>query len=133
VRNISDQSNCWRGSAQDKLEHHQSLSLRRIRPALAVLRLGSLSRICNDPDQMNAATERKILRWLHVIFSIPIVGYIYGPVADIPPAAAAVRFVFLPVIVLTGIWMWKGPSIRRLLRRPESLTFAIFGSHPAPE
>jgi thiosulfate reductase cytochrome b subunit len=70
--------------------------------------------------QMNAATERKILRWLHIILSIPVVGYIYGPVADIPQAAAAVRYVFMPMIVFTGIWMWKGPAIRRLFCRRTS-------------
>jgi hypothetical protein len=35
---------------------------------------------------MNAAIERKLIRWLHLILSIPIIGYIYGPVAEIPQA-----------------------------------------------
>lgn len=64
---------------------------------------------------MKAATERKLFRWLHVLLSIPIIGYIYGPVADIPRAAAAVRFVFVPVVVLSGLWMWKGHVVRRRL------------------
>lgn len=64
---------------------------------------------------MKAATERKLFRWLHVLLSIPIIGYIYGPVADIPRAAAAVRFVFVPVVVLSGFWMWKGHVVRRRL------------------
>jgi len=25
------------------------------------------------------STERKIIRWIHIIVSIPIIGYIYGP------------------------------------------------------
>jgi hypothetical protein len=43
-------------------------------------------------------TKRSILRWIHIIFSIPILGYIYGPVSEVQPYAAAVRFVFLPGI-----------------------------------
>ncbi|MCB2409868.1 hypothetical protein [Hymenobacter lucidus] len=52
---------------------------------------------------MKAATERKAIRGLHLLLSIPILGFIYGPVADIPQAAFAVRFVFVPVVVLSGL------------------------------
>ncbi|SHG66913.1 hypothetical protein SAMN04488109_1326 [Chryseolinea serpens] len=57
---------------------------------------------------MTNATERKILRWVHIIASVPIVGYIYGPVAERPEAVIVVRFILFPAVVLTGLWMWKG-------------------------
>ena len=57
---------------------------------------------------MKAATERKLIRWIHLILSIPILGFIYGPVAEIPQAAFATRFVFMPVVILSGLWLWKG-------------------------
>ena len=63
---------------------------------------------------MSNATKRSILRWIHLIFSIPIFGYVYSPFEDIPQYAAPTRFVFLPMLVLSGLWMWKGQSIRRL-------------------
>jgi len=66
---------------------------------------------------MNDATKRSILRWIHIIFGIPIVGYIYSPFEEIPQYAPAVRFVFLPVIVLSGFWMWKGHLLRRLISK----------------
>jgi hypothetical protein len=28
---------------------------------------------------MREATRRTILRWIHIVFSIPIAGYIYSP------------------------------------------------------
>jgi len=31
------------------------------------------------------ATERSILRWIHIIFSFPILGYIYGPAEELRP------------------------------------------------
>ncbi len=57
--------------------------------------------------------KRSILRAIHIALSIPIAGYIYSPFEDIPEYAPAVRFVFFPLIVLTGLWMWKGHWLRR--------------------
>lgn len=56
------------------------------------------------------------MRWFHIIISIPVVGYIYGPVAEIPRAAFAVKFIIFPLIVLSGLWMWKGHLIKKQLR-----------------
>lgn len=61
------------------------------------------------------ATQRAIFRWIHIIFAIPIVGYIYSPFDKIPQYARPTRFVFVPVMVLTGLWMWKGHLVRRLI------------------
>jgi hypothetical protein len=54
------------------------------------------------------ATQRTILRWIHLIFAIPILGYIYSPFEEIPNYAPAVRFVFVPVIIFAGYWMYSG-------------------------
>ena len=51
---------------------------------------------------MNATTKRSILRSIHLIVSIPILGYIYGKPSEVAQYASAVRFVFVPVIVLSG-------------------------------
>src|SRR3954453_15374926 len=63
---------------------------------------------------MNQSTQRTIFRWIHLFFSIPILGYIYSPFEKLPDYAPATRFFFLPVMVLTGLWMWKGHVVRRL-------------------
>jgi hypothetical protein len=63
---------------------------------------------------MNQGIKRSILRWIHIVFSIPILGYIYSPFEEIPNYAPAVRFVFVPILVLSGLWMWKGHLLRRL-------------------
>jgi hypothetical protein len=57
---------------------------------------------------MNDATKRSILRCIHLILTIPILGYIYGPPSEVQQYAAAVRFIFVPVIVLSGFWMYSG-------------------------
>ena len=63
---------------------------------------------------MNSATQRGIVRWLHILASIPIAGYIYGPVAQIPRAAFAVKWIIVPVVVLSGLWLWKGHVAKKM-------------------
>src|SRR5437763_16486354 len=57
---------------------------------------------------ISSATKRAILRSIHLILSIPILGYIYGEPSEVQQYAAAVRFVFVPVIILSGFWMYAG-------------------------
>lgn len=66
---------------------------------------------------MTTATKRSILRWIHLVFAIPIFGYVYSPFEAIPQYAAPTRYVFLPILVLTGLWMWQGHNVRRLLSK----------------
>ena len=64
---------------------------------------------------MKDATARSIFRWIHIVCSIPIIGYIYSPFEVLPDYAPLTRYVFLPVMLLSGLWMWKGHVVRRLL------------------
>lgn len=64
---------------------------------------------------MNDATKRSILRGIHIIFGLPILGYIYGPPEEVRQYAPVFQFLFVPVIVLSGFWMWKGHVLRRLI------------------
>jgi hypothetical protein len=61
--------------------------------------------------------KRTVVRWAHMILGIPIIGYVYSPFEEIPNYAPAVRYVFLPAIVLAGLWMWKGHLVRRMFAR----------------
>ena len=63
------------------------------------------------------ATKRSILRWIHVVFGIPVLGYIYSPFEELPRYADRVRFVVVPVMLLSGFWMWKGHVLRRLISK----------------
>ena len=64
---------------------------------------------------MKDATKRTIVRWIHLIFAIPIAGYIYSPFDQIPNYAPLTRYFFVPAIVISGLWMWKGHVVRRLV------------------
>jgi hypothetical protein len=71
----------------------------------------------NAANIVNRGTTRLIFRWIHLVFSIPILGYIYSPFDKIPSYAPATRFVFVPVMILSGLWMWKGHVVRRLISK----------------
>jgi hypothetical protein len=66
---------------------------------------------------MKVATERKIIQWIHILGSIPIIGYIYGPVRNFPTAVLAIQWVIFPLIVMSGLWLWKGHQIRKWWRK----------------
>jgi hypothetical protein len=68
----------------------------------------------HDPI-MKDSTKRSIIRWIHIVVSVPILGYIYSPFHKLPGYAPATRYVFFPVMVASGLWMWKGHLLRRLV------------------
>lgn len=66
---------------------------------------------------MKEATKRSIFRWIHIICGIPMIGYIYDSPADTPYYARYIRYGFFPVLLISGLWMWKGHVIRRLFSK----------------
>ena len=64
---------------------------------------------------MRDATQRVIIRWIHIVCAVPILGYVYSPFDVLPDYAPATRFVFFPVMLLSGLWMWKGHWLRRVV------------------
>jgi hypothetical protein len=66
---------------------------------------------------MNQSIARSIFRWIHIICGIPILGYIYDSPSDTHNYAHSVRYFFLPVLLLSGLWMWKGHAVRRLISK----------------
>jgi len=57
---------------------------------------------------ISSATKRSILRWIHLVFTIPILGYVYSPFEELPNYAPVARFVSIPVLILSGFWMYAG-------------------------
>lgn len=66
---------------------------------------------------MNPGHERVLIRTLHLVLSIPIIGFLYGPVSHIPPAALFTRVVAVPLVVVSGFWLWLKPRWLRWWRK----------------
>ena len=71
----------------------------------------------NAANIVNRGITRTVFRWIHLVLAIPILGYIYSPFEKLPDYAPKTRFVFVPVMVLSGLWMWKGHVVRRLISK----------------
>jgi hypothetical protein len=65
---------------------------------------------------MTASYERNLIRLLHLVLSIPILGYLYGPVSSIPQAAWFTRWIAMPLVALSGFWLWLKPRLIKRLR-----------------
>ena len=58
---------------------------------------------------MKATAKRAILRWTHIVFGlVPILGYVYSPFDQIPQYASLARYIFVPVLLLSGYWLYAG-------------------------
>lgn len=57
---------------------------------------------------MKPSTKRIILRIVHLVAVIPVLGYVYQPVAEAAEYQRFTQFVFIPVAILTGYWMYMG-------------------------
>lgn len=66
---------------------------------------------------MTPARRRAVIRWVHIIVAIPIIGYIYTPFDALHSFAWLHRWILLPAMVLSGLWMWQGHRLRRLFGR----------------
>ena len=69
---------------------------------------------------MKEVTKRSIIRWIHIVCGIPMISYIYDSPSNTPNYAPAVRYVLLPVLLLSGLWMWKGHVLLRHISKRSS-------------
>lgn len=66
---------------------------------------------------MSAYKQRVILRWFHLITGAILVTYIYSPWSNILAFSFLVKFIIIPILIISGIWLWKGAQIKRLFKK----------------
>jgi len=66
---------------------------------------------------MKSPAKRSILRWVHIVFALPLIGLVYGPIDQVQPYLVYFRYVYFPVLVISGLLMWKGHLLGRLFKR----------------
>ena len=87
-----------------------------------------MTQSANTANVVNRGLTRTIFRWIHLVFSIPILGYIYSPFDKLPQYAAKTRYVFVPLMIVSGLWMWKGHVVRRLLSKKSANTTTSYST-----
>lgn len=81
-----------------------------------------MAQSANAAKMTRSGIPRWIYRAIHIVFSIPILGYIYSPFDKIPEYAFKTRYIFVPIMVASGLWMWKGYLVLRLFSRRPAIT-----------
>ena len=64
---------------------------------------------------MNQGLKRTILRSIHIVFGLPLIGLVYGPPAETEQYRYMFQYIFMPVLLVSGVWMWKGHVVERLI------------------
>jgi len=70
---------------------------------------------------MSPSIKRTIFRWIHILLGFPILGYIYGPPDEVQQYLPVYRYVFVPVLVISGLWLWKGHLVTRLFSKKPAI------------
>lgn len=66
---------------------------------------------------MSNSTKRSIFRVIHILFGLPLIGFVYGPQPETEPYRYLFKFVFVPVLLVSGLLMWKGHLITRMFSK----------------
>ena len=65
---------------------------------------------------MSARTLRIVLRWVHIVIGLILLCYIYSPFSQYAPFRFVVKWVAVPVLVVSGIWIWKFAAFNKFFR-----------------
>jgi len=63
---------------------------------------------------------RVILRWMHIIFGLVVLCYIYSPFNQYRSFQIIIKLIVIPGIVLSGIWLWKFQKINHFFKIVEN-------------
>jgi hypothetical protein len=66
---------------------------------------------------LSGKQQRTILRYSHLLAGMLNVFFIYTPLGDVWAFELLVRITLVPVIIITGVWMWKQAYVRKLVTK----------------
>ena len=66
---------------------------------------------------LSGKQQRTILRYSHLFTGMLNVFFIYTPLGDVWEFQLLVQIILVPVIIITGVWMWQQARIRKLIAK----------------
>ena len=66
---------------------------------------------------LSGKQQRTILRYSHLLAGMLNVLFIYTPLGDVWAFQLLVQIILVPVIVITGVWMWQQARVRKLIAK----------------
>jgi hypothetical protein len=59
---------------------------------------------------------RTVLRWIHLIGGLSFGVFVYSPLRTNEAFTLLLQVVIIPVVLLSGLWMWQQARVSRWLR-----------------
>ncbi|OGX24917.1 MAG: hypothetical protein A2787_03275 [Omnitrophica WOR_2 bacterium RIFCSPHIGHO2_01_FULL_48_9] len=59
---------------------------------------------------------RTILRWFHLTVGLLLLCYIYSPFSQYLAFQIFVKFIAIPLVVLSGLWIWKFAAFNKFFK-----------------
>jgi hypothetical protein len=66
---------------------------------------------------LSGKQQRTILRYSHLLAGLLNVLFIYTPLGDVRAFQLLVQIILVPVIIMTGVWMWQQARVRKLIAK----------------
>ncbi len=66
---------------------------------------------------LSGKQQRTILRYSHLVAGMLNVFFIYTPLGDVSAFQLLVQIILVPVIIITGVWMWQQARVRKLIAK----------------
>ena len=64
---------------------------------------------------LKAKKVRIAIRWMHIVLGLVVMCYIYSPFHENESFQIVMKFVIIPVITITGIWIWQFRAVNKFL------------------
>ena len=71
---------------------------------------------------LSGKQQRTILRYSHLLAGTLNIFFIYTPFGDVWQFELLVQIILVPVIIITGVWMWQQARVRKLLAKGSQRT-----------
>jgi hypothetical protein len=64
---------------------------------------------------LSGKQQRSLLRYSHLLAGMLNVFFVYTPLGDVWAFQLLVQIILVPVILITGVWMWQQARVRKLI------------------
>lgn len=59
---------------------------------------------------------RVVLRWAHIVLGLALLCYVYSPFSRYVAFQIFIKFLAIPFIVISGLWLWKPKIFNKLFQ-----------------
>jgi len=60
--------------------------------------------------------QRDMQRAVHIVGGLLLLMYVYSPAGAVPVFGLLMQVVVMPVLILSGVLMWQGPRLRKVMQ-----------------